>query len=138
MTNTGGGKYLTNCKKKSRKLVLIKLVTFVLRINWTFERRKQLIEPLLAQKQYLNHFQTTLKSAENNHFTLALGTNFEFVKNTTDQNYNCIPIKEISNLWHSIYRVHVSTVSPTSKKTITKHDVRSLKQIIIKENFCFN
>ena len=49
-----------------------------------------------------------------------------------------VPIKEISNLWHSIYRVHVSTVSPTSKKTITKDDVRSLKQIIIKENFWFN
>ena len=124
---------MTNCKKKSRKLVFIKLVTFVLRINWTFERRKQLIEPLLAQKQYLNHFQTTLKSAENIHFSLALGKNY-----TTDQNYNCIPIKEISNLWHSIYRVHVSTVSPTSTKTITKYDVRSLKQKIIEEKFPFD
>ena len=124
---------MTNCKKKSRKLVFIKLVTFVLRIDWTLERRKQLIEPLLVEKQYLNHFQTTLKSAENIHFSLALGKNY-----TTDQNYICIPIKEISNLWHSIYRVHVSTVSPSSKKTIINDDVRSLKQKIIKENVWFN
>ena len=67
-----------------------------------------------------------MKRAEIDLFTLALGKNFESAKTQLLKTLTAYPSKKFQSRGIP-YRAHVSTVSPTSKKTITKDDVRSLK-----------